>query len=259
MAVELPQGYALVAFDSLDSTNKKALELAQTNEFAANDAFNNLVVFTKHQTAGRGRNGRTWLSSDQTLTASILLKTHAPRAKVAQLAFVMAIAAHKTTCDFITPEAYKKIGLKWPNDLLAQGRKLAGILIESAHIKSSSATILAIGIGMNIGNIPQDEDFSATSLSALGADANVEQVLSKLIYNFDKYFDLWSDGLGFAAIRKIWLDHALGLGGKITARLPNQSIHGVFESLDEDGILILRDEANKIHQITAGDIFIGHI
>lgn len=253
MAIKLPQGYALAAFDSLESTNKKALELAKT------ESFESLVVFTKNQTAGRGRSGRTWLSSNQTLTATILLSTAAPKSKVAQLAFVMAVAAHKTICDFIEPDKHKSIGLKWPNDILVQGRKLAGILIESASINHPSKTTIAIGVGINVGDIPSDGDFSASSLKMLGTDVNLEQILSNLTYNFDNYLNLWSDGLGFAAIRKIWLDHSLGLGGKITARLPNQSIHGIFESLNEDGILILRDEADKIHQITAGDIFIGHI
>ncbi|MGL1920350.1 MAG: biotin--[acetyl-CoA-carboxylase] ligase [Hyphomicrobiales bacterium] len=258
MAIDLPTGYAIAAFDSLASTNQHALKLANEGEFSGHVG-EPLIVYTKNQTAGRGRNGRTWLSSDKTLTATILLTTSAPKAKVAQLAFVMAIAAHKTICGFLEASKHKSIGVKWPNDILVQGRKLAGILIESSNAKSRGNTTLAIGIGMNIGDIPEDGDFSATSLLALDVDISIEQVLSSLAFNFDKFHELWSDGAGFAAIRKIWLDHALGLGGKITARLPNHSIHGIFESLNEDGILILRDEAGKIHQITAGDIFIGHI
>lgn len=253
MAINLPDGYAFAKFDSLDSTNKKALELAKNGELGP------LVVFTKNQNAGRGRDGRLWLSSAQTLTATFLINSHAPKEKVAQLAFVMALAAHQTVCDFIPPDQHKLVALKWPNDVLVQGRKLSGILIESQQVKQFSGTILAIGIGMNVGDIPQDGDFSATSLSALGAEVEVEAVLSKLSHNFAKYLDLWSESQNFSLIRKIWLDHALGLGGKITARLPNQVIHGIFDSLDQDGTLILRDEAGLIHQITAGDIFIGHI
>lgn len=262
MAIDLPHGYAIATFDTLASTNQQATQMAKSGDVdLSNDA--KLIVYTQNQTAGRGRSGRTWLSSDQTLTATILLSSKAPKNQVAQLAFVAALAVHKTVCQYVNDDKHKSIGLKWPNDVLVQGRKLAGILIESCIVKANPDSVLAIGIGMNIGDIPKDGDFAATSLKALDTvndkTINIEQVLSTLIFNFDKYLNLWSDGTNFAMIRKIWLDHALGLGGKITARLPNQSIYGIFESLDEDGTLILRDEADKIHQITAGDIFIGHI
>lgn len=258
MAIKLPTGYQLAEFETLASTNQQAMQMAQTGDIGfLQDG--PLVVFTKNQSAGRGRSGRSWLSSNQSLTATILLSSKAPKDKVAQLAFVAALAVHKTVCEFIPTDKHKSVGLKWPNDVLVQGRKLAGILIESCAVKGIPNSILAVGIGMNIGDIPEDSDFSATSLKGLDADVNSEQTLTSLTFNFDKYLDLWSDGAGFAMIRKIWLDHALGLGGKITARLPNQSIQGIFESLDDDGTLILRDEADKIHQITAGDIFIGHI
>ena len=259
MTVNMPDGYAIAEFETLDSTNKQAYRLAQMG------AFGPMLIFTKNQSHGKGRNGRVWLSSNDTLTATILISSKAPKENVAQLAFVMAIAAHKTVCEFADADKHQHIGLKWPNDILVQGRKLAGILIESFTIKDNADSVLAIGIGMNIANIPSDGDFSASALSQLCTNSEldkpikIETILSSLVQNFATYFDLWAEGKNFASIRKIWLANAIGLGGKITARLPNQSIYGVFERLDEDGILILRDEAGEIHQITAGDIFIGHI
>ncbi len=247
MTIKLPTGYKLAEFESLESTNKHALKLAQMGEQGA------IIVFTKNQTQGRGRSGRTWLSSAQTLTTSILIHSQAPKDKLAQLSFVMAVAAHKTICDFTKPKHHKNIGLKWPNDILHQGHKLAGILIESQN------NAQAIGIGINISAIPQNQNFSATSLTQLGANTTPESVLSPLVQNFATFFDLWAEGKNFLAIRKIWLNNAIGLGGKITARLPNKTHHGIFEKLDENGTLILRDEAGKIHQITAGDIFVGYI
>lgn len=259
MVINLPNGYTLAHYDKLGSTNQQALSLATELGNQPLNEQNGIVVFTKNQSAGRGRSGRTWLSSAQTLTATILISTHAPKDKVAQVAFVMAVAAHKTICDLLPAEQQNKIGLKWPNDILVQGHKLCGILIESQLSKFNKSHILAVGIGMNIGGIPQDGDFSAMSLAQMGIEVGVETVLSKLCHNFAGFFEQWSNGRNFTDIRKIWLDHALGLGGKITARLPNQTIHGIFESLDANGTLILRDEADEIHQITAGDIFIGHI
>lgn len=259
MAVNLPKGYTLAQYDKLGSTNQQALLLATKLDRQLLHEQNAIVVFTKNQSAGRGRNGRTWLSSTETLTATILLSSQAANNKVAQVAFVMAVAAHKTVVDMLPADTQNKIGLKWPNDILVQGHKLCGILIESQLNKLNNGHVLAIGVGMNIGAIPQDGEFSATSLAQLGIDIDVETVLANLCKNFAAYFEQWSNGQNFADIRKIWLDHALGLGGKITARLPNNTIYGIFESLDENGTLILRDEADEIHQITAGDIFIGHI
>ncbi len=251
--LNMPDGYAFAEFESLESTNLQAKKLAAMGEYGP------MVIYTKDQTGGRGRNGRTWLSSKDTLTATILLSSAAPKSNIAQLAFVMAIAAHKTVCDLIEPSKVKTVGLKWPNDLLVQGRKLAGILIETCPVKNHHQSVLAVGIGMNVKSAPTDEDFTAISLSQLGVDVDIELVLTSLVANFVNFFDIWAESTNFAMIRKIWLDHALGLGGKITAKLPNQTIHGIFERLDETGILILRDERNIIHQITAGDVFIGHI
>ncbi|MCJ8322536.1 MAG: biotin--[acetyl-CoA-carboxylase] ligase [Rhizobiales bacterium] len=259
MVINLPNGYTLAHYDQLGSTNEQALLLAAELDDRQLDEQHGIVVFTQNQSAGRGRSGRTWLSSEQTLTATILISTHAPKDKVAQVAFVMAVAVHKTIADLLPADKQNTIGLKWPNDVLVRGHKLCGILIESQLNKFNKAHILAVGIGMNVGEIPQDGDFSAMSLAQMGIEVDVETVLSALCHNFAKFFEQWSNGRNFVAIRKIWLNHALGLGGKITARLPNRSIQGIFESLDDDGTLILRDEADEIHQITAGDIFIGHI
>ena len=149
------------------------------------------------------------------------------------------------------------VRVKWPNDVLAGGKKIAGILLESASQGGEAPTWLAIGIGANLAVHPDGTEFPATSLKALAATVPTpEDALLHLAAHFAKWYEVWH-GQGFAAIRDSWLARAAGLGTRIRARLATQETYGVFEGIDETGALILRENAGHVRHIAAGEVFFG--
>lgn len=241
-----PPGTALKHFDEIDSTNEEARRLAGTGERGP------LWIVADRQTAGRGRRGRSWQSPLGNLAATLLIAPDKPASDSAQLSFVAAIAA----CDAVTgfaPDA--ELRVKWPNDVLADGRKIAGILLESASGEAGRLAWLAIGIGINLAHFPPDTEFPATSLAALGAQvATPGDAVTQLAAHFAKWYDVWTKN-GFAPIHDAWLARAAGLGGRIRARLTNEEATGVFEGIDETGALILRERSGKRRTISAGEVF----
>jgi BirA family biotin operon repressor/biotin-[acetyl-CoA-carboxylase] ligase len=242
-----PDGYGLKVFDVIDSTNEEARRLASGGEP------NPVWIAAARQTAGRGRRGRVWESPAGNLAATLLIRPGKPAGECAQLSFAAALAAHEAICAF-APEA--EIRVKWPNDVLANARKIAGILLESA----STGTVpewLAIGIGINLTHCPDGTEFPATALAALGiTPPTPRDALTSLAAAFAKWYEIWRDG-GFAPLRDAWLARAAGLGTRIRARLSDGDIWGMFEGIDETGALILREAHGKTRLIAAGEVFFG--
>jgi BirA family biotin operon repressor/biotin-[acetyl-CoA-carboxylase] ligase len=234
-----PSGYGLKRFEEIDSTNEEARRLASGGQRDP------VWITADRQTAGRGRRGRAWDSPTGNLAATLLIAPGKPAAECAQLSFVTAIAAADTVCAF-APDVEVKV--KWPNDVLAGGRKLVGILLES------QSDWLAIGVGMNLAHFPPDTELPATSIAALGAPTpSRDDALAQLASGFAKWYDVWRDA-GFSPIRDAWLARAVGLGSRIRARLSNEETSGVFEGIDETGALLLR-EGENLRSISAGDVF----
>ena len=243
-----PKGYGLKAFDVIDSTNEEAKRLAQRGEPGP------IWISAARQTAGRGRRGRTWESPTGNLAATLFLRPGKPAAECAQLSFAAAIAACDTLAGF-APAADVKV--KWPNDVLADGGKIAGILLESSGAAGETPDYLAIGIGMNLAMHPQGTEFPATSLPALGARVpQPDDVLLPLAAHLARWIEIWRDQ-GFAPVRDAWLARAKGLGTRIRARLATGEMHGIFEGIDEAGALILRDGQGPAQRISAGEVFFG--
>ena len=237
-----PSGYGVKRFDEIDSTNEEARRLALAGEQGP------LWLTARRQTAGRGRRGRSWDTPYDNLAATLLIQPSHPEKEWPQLSFVAAIAASDMAASF-APAA--RISLKWPNDVLADGRKLAGILLENAH------GALAIGIGVNLKHYPTDTEFPATSLAALGAEVpSAEDALARLAADFAKWYEVWS-AQGFAVIRDAWLARAHGLGTRIRARLVKEERSGMFEGIDESGALLLNEGFGRLSTLPAADIFFG--
>ena len=242
-----PQGYALKEFASLDSTNDEARRLALAGEKGP------LWLTAAQQTAGRGRRGRIWIVPADNLAATLLLRPEKTAAEAAQLSFVAALAAADVIRAFAPAN---RIAVKWPNDVLADGRKIAGILLESA---SSDGRLdwLAVGIGMNLRLYPDDTEFPATSLAALGECVpSPREALTHLAAHWAKWYERWNAS-GFGNIRDAWIVQAAFIGQRIRARLHNEEAFGVFEGLDETGALILREAQGRVRTIAAGDVFFG--
>ena len=246
MSEQWPKGYALKSFDIIDSTNEEARRLAAAGESGP------IWISAGRQTAGRGRRGRSWESPTGNLAATLLLRPGKSASECAQLSFVAATAA----CDMLGGFApATEMRVKWPNDVLANGRKIAGILLESASQGGEPPNWLAIGIGVNLACHPEGLEYAATSLAELGvAVPTADDALLHLAASFAKWYEIWR-GDGFAAIRDAWLARAAGLGSRILARLSHEEASGVFEGIDENGALLLRESAARVRAIPAGEIF----
>ena len=228
-------GVGLIACDTIGSTNAEALARGRAGERGP------LWITARAQTAGRGRRGRTWVSEPGNLFATLLLTDPAPPERAAQLSFVAALATH----DAITALApAPRLAFKWPNDVLLDGQKLAGILIEA----EGTPLIVAIGIGVNCRHHPDGTAYLATDLAgAVTAEALFEALSDAMVHRLRE----WQ--AGFASIRAAWLDRALG--GELKARLGAREITGRFETLDDAGRLVLRLPDGRCEAIAAGEVF----
>lgn len=236
------------AFDELDSTNAEARRRAEAGEGGP------VWITALRQTAGRGRRGRAWTTSTGNLAATLLLTTDKPPAEAAQLSFVAALAAAELAQTCLGEGAAK---LKWPNDVLVHGRKAVGILIESGT-RQDGTIWLAVGIGINLAQAPQDLERPATAFAEHMASPPPAPLdaLEILAVRFEHWRALWA-GDGFGPIAEGWTQHAHGLGQVCEARLPNQTHRGIAEGLEADGALRLRQEDGSVLRITAGDVFFG--
>lgn len=241
-----PAGYELREWSEIDSTNEEARRLAVAGVKGP------VWLRADRQTAGRGRRGRVWESPIGNLAATLLIAPGKPASECAQLSFVTAIAAADTASGFV-PSADIKV--KWPNDVLANGRKLSGILLESASGGDGALTFLAIGVGMNIAHFPTGTEFPATALAAIEPSVpSPSAAIVQLAAHFAKWYDIWMTS-GFSSIRDAWLARAAGLGTRIRARLTQEETSGVFEGIDGTGALILREGQSRVRTIAAGEVF----
>ena len=237
-----PQGYGLVRHAELDSTNSEARRLAEAGEAGP------IWIIAEKQTAGRGRRGRSWETLSGNLAATLLVRPKVSREAVGQLSFAAALAVADVAAHFAPAAA---ITVKWPNDVLADGRKLAGILLESGT--DSTGGWLAVGIGINLAAAPEGTEFPATALAEFAGAPSPDNALALLAVRFAHWYDAWMSG-GFETLRAAWLARAGGLGLPIRARLPHETRHGVFEGIDSTGALLL-NEQGSIHAIAAGEVF----
>ena len=238
--------YRLAVLDEIDSTNAEAQRRAAANAPAGT------LIFALRQTAGRGRRGRAWQSPPGNLAFSLLLRPAMNAATAATLGFVAGLALAEAI-DRLLP-AGRSSRLKWPNDLLVDGRKLAGILLEAAAGGSGAVDHLVIGVGVNILAHPDDLPYPATDLLACGGTADAATVLAGFARHFLPLYRRW-EGEGFAAIRAAWLDRAEGYGGPVTVRLDRATLEGRFAALDGQGALLLETADGRRRSITAGDLF----
>lgn len=202
----------------------------------------------ERQTGGRGRLGRQWQSPPGNLHASTLVRLRAGDPPAPTLALAAAVALHEVA------QAYAReveIRIKWPNDLLAGGAKLAGILLE----RSGDAVIL--GFGVNLAAHPHDVARPATSLRALtGSAPDPDAFLHDLAGSFARWLGTWRRE-GLAAVRREWLARAHPVGTPLSATIAKgEAVEGLFDGLDEQGALRLRLAGGAVHVIQAGDVFI---
>ncbi len=227
--------------DTIGSTNDEARRLAMEG------APHGTVVHADEQTAGRGRLSRAWYSPPGNLYLSVVLRTGMPLARTAELSFVTAVAVAETV-ETLLPKRLKPI-LKWPNDVLVNGGKIAGILLES----QDGATI--VGVGLNMLEAPAKVSYKTTTIVANGGIASVDSARDILLDRFGKLLALWQ-AEGFAPIRAQWLARSYPVGAAIRVGAQGESIEGEFAGIDQDGALLLQTP-NGVQRVLAGDVMEG--
>jgi BirA family biotin operon repressor/biotin-[acetyl-CoA-carboxylase] ligase len=239
-------GYRLAFYEALDSTNSTALAQARAGECGP------LWIVTREQTAGRGRRGRAWTSGNGDLATSLLITSDIPSASAATLGFVAGLALDEALRN-CAPGA--DVRLKWPNDVVTGGAKLAGILLEAEN--GADGLAIVIGIGVNLATAPQDTPFPATSLAACGFIVHPERMFAALTEAWVSFEHLWDGGRGMPKIRDLWLGKAAGPGTRVSVTMGDRVVQGIFETLDESGRLILRGPDRSEIAIAAGEVHFG--
>jgi len=241
--INWPAGVDRIAFDTIDSTNKEAARRAPLTTTS-------LWIRADEQTAGVGRRGRAWSSQHGNFAATLLMPISGDLSSVALYSFVAALALRDALVA-VTNEP-DRFTLKWPNDVLMDDGKVAGILLETCGVGPSH---LSIGIGVNLAKAPEASKIETVSTPPkyLNGIITPDDFLTHLAHFFSlraKQFETQ----GFDATRKDWLQDAAKLGQVITARMPNSEITGTFVTVDEGGGVVLQADDTR-HVIHAADIF----
>lgn len=259
-------GYRLTAFDEIGSTNAEAVSLA-----FGGDAGNHWLV-TDRQTAGRGRRGREWQTPRGNLAATHLSIVPQGAAVAATLGFVAGLAlddALRRLAPGLSPvtaldwaeaagSSTDRLRLKWPNDVLLDGRKLAGILLEATPLDGGRVAVAA-GIGVNVVSAPAGLPYPTVALAELGSSITAADLFTALAEGWAGLARIWDGGNGFAIIRRQWLDRAAGLGADVAVSVGGEVFAGVFETIDEEGRLIVRGPDGRRREIAAGEVHFGSV
>jgi BirA family biotin operon repressor/biotin-[acetyl-CoA-carboxylase] ligase len=239
---------------SIDSTNTALRERAAlpVEEGGEPEGF---VLRADHQTAARGRRGRSWDAPEGNLYFSVLLRPDCLPAEAATVGFVSAVALGRVLRDLTPAEVLHK----WPNDLLVGGAKLSGTLLEVGTRPDGRLDWLVLGIGVNIRAHPEIPGYRTTDLVASGGPSIMPQeLLTRFLAVFGPFYDAWEQG-GFQAIRADWMAFAAGVGQRVVARLEREEVAGSFTDLDPDGALIMQLESGQQRRIAAADIFFPNL
>lgn len=241
-----PEGTGRIILDEVDSTMAEA-----ARRMGALDR--PTWIMARRQTAARGRRGRVWTNPDGNFAATFVIKPGGNAASAALRSFMAANAVYEALALRIDRD---RLAVKWPNDVLLNGGKVAGILLESSG-RAGAVEWLSIGIGVNLEAVPgevSDAAFPPVSLAGEGGEpVDQDEMLSMLASNMATEERIFSE-LGFGPIRESWLRKAARLGEVITARTARDTFTGTFETVDEAGQLVLQTPKGRM-TIPAADVY----
>lgn len=241
-----PPGYGRIVLDEVGSTLDEAARLAGTEPTP-------FWLLARHQRTARGRRGRPWAMPEGNFAATLVLQLNEPPAQSALRSFVMSLALYRTFEELAGQGA--SFSLKWPNDVLLNGGKVAGILLESGAV----AGTLAIGVGINLVAAPDPSELEpgamqpVSILEEAGVRLEPDTVLHVLAGHYAELETRFQQ-FGFAPLRREWLAYAARLGAPITARTAREEVSGTFEDVDPDGQLVIRG-ARGVVKIAAADVY----
>lgn len=244
-----PKGVARHVLDRVDSTNAEAFRLAQNLSGPA-------WIMARRQEAGRGRRGRAWTDPPGNFAATLVMRPECGPADAARISFVAALAVHQALLRLCGPGL--NLSLKWPNDVLLNGGKLSGILLESSG-SGGRVSMLAVGIGINLASAPDATgvEAGATQPVSLKGETGMTVTADEMLDSLAESFDSWSRQLrdfGFGPIRSAWLARAARLAEPITARTGTSELTGRFDGIDDSGALILTTSQGR-QIVPAADIY----
>lgn len=242
----MPAGYGFVRRRQLASTNAYAATCAKRGQRGP------LWIWADKQTAGRGRRGRAWASLAGNVHVSLLLDPECPPVRIAQLGFVAGLACLDAAAAVLDGAGVHALALKWPNDLLADGAKVAGVLLETVTLETGAPS-LVIGFGINVAAHPQDVAYPAAHLAAFKPGLDAVEVFAALTLAFPRRFAHWAHGAGFGRIREAWLQNAHGLNHMAEVNVGGERLSGRFAGLDAHGAMRLEQRDGGIKVILAGD------
>ena len=242
------KNFTIHQFEVLDSTNDLAKNLANNRQI-----FDREIIVANQQNKGRGRLNRQWVSPQGNLYFSLVLQPKIAIEKIPQMSLVVIVILNLAV-QKIAKNFQLKIENKWPNDLLINNKKVAGILLESINY-NNICEYLIIGIGININSFPPDLSNIADKLQNYFPTITAEEMLEKFLDEFDILYKNWRD-FGFKNFRQLWRQNAYNLNQEITIKPNNNETRGIFKDIDDEGNLLL--EINqKIHKFNCGDVIIN--
>lgn len=229
-------------FPILDSTSDEARRMllsAPTGEAALHGT----CIIAEQQEKGRGRVGREWVSPPGNLYASFILLPEVPAETLQQLVFVAAVAVSE-----IIPGSR----LKWPNDILLNERKLGGILLEAIHRAGRQPAVI-LGVGINVAAHPEEAVYPATSLKREKVELSLPDLEERLVNALSGEYEAWQRN-GFFPVREKWLARGPAMGSRITVRMEGEKLEGLFDGLDEKGVLRLKTDDGMRQEISVGEV-----
>ena len=250
-AIERGEGIGRIILEVgvADSTNRLLLHLGRVG------ATHGTVLIARDQIAGRGKGERAWFSTPEgSLCLSVLVRTRRSIGEVAQSTLLAAVALRETIATVTGIEA----GIKWPNDLLVDGRKICGILAEAATDEQGELDFVVIGMGLNLAvteaEFPADLRGKAVSLAELaGRPIDRDALVACFVETLDRWIRLW-EREGLAAFAETWSAHALGLGRVVHLTDGDEDLCATLIGLADDGALRIRDAAGAVHDVHSGEI-----
>ncbi len=243
------KNYNLLIFNRIDSTNSEAFRIIKNN------IKGNFVIVAKEQTNGKGSKGKSWKSIAGNLHMSILLQSTVSISRLKELSFLIAVVLHETIKELIIKSNAPKadIKLKWPNDVLMDGKKLAGILIESKRLDGINYVV--IGIGVNTHFIPDVPNIEITSLFNEGIILkDSDYFLSSFMSKFQTYYLKWTNTDSFDTIRKKWLKFAYNLNNIVILDNGVRKVSGVFRGIDQDGAICIELNGGVVQSFSSGQV-----
>ncbi|MCX7645584.1 MAG: biotin--[acetyl-CoA-carboxylase] ligase [Rhodobacteraceae bacterium] len=244
-----PEGYGRILLEEIDSTNAEAARIADT---LAGPTW----ILARRQTAAHGRRGRPWASPEGNFAATLVTRPEGGPDQAALRSFVAALALHEALA--AAAGQAEPFRLKWPNDVLLNGGKVAGILLESAGA-GRDVTRLAVGIGVNLAAAPAASEVEPGALRpvSLAGETGIAIAPETFLDLLAPAYARWEDQLaafGFAPVRNAWLARAARLGETVTARTGTETVRGRFETLDDSGALVLQTPQGR-RAIAAADVY----